>query len=242
MGRGGCWPAAPSAVVGDAVGEVAVPDLVDPLRQGLQGLLDVPEHEPGEEAVGDQHRRQDHHHRRGQEGGRQVLRLVGQVGDHPLAVDLQLIGDPPGGIHRAEKVRGAVGDGAAALQSRQGLGEAGLVRGRPLAKAPGLPAVLADHQDHLMGGGGLLQTGGQGGLLGGVSLRQPILRQGHQLAAGLRHVVLAEPGRTGLGQQNGEEEQQRRRHRQHPQASRDDNHQNVGQEQSFFDGHRCLPP
>ena len=33
-----------------------------------------------------------------------------------------------------------------------------------------------------MGGGGLLQTGGQGGLLGGVSLRQPILRQGHQLA------------------------------------------------------------
>ena len=56
------------AVVGDAVGEVAVPDLVDPLRQGLQGLLDVPEHEPGEEAVGDQHRRQDHHHRRGQEG------------------------------------------------------------------------------------------------------------------------------------------------------------------------------
>lgn len=83
------------AVVGDAVGEVAVPDLVNPLRQGLQGLLDMPEHEPGEEAVGDQHRRQDHHHRRGQEGGRQVLRLVGQVGDHPLAVDLQLIGDPP---------------------------------------------------------------------------------------------------------------------------------------------------
>ena len=226
--------------IGDLVGQVPVPDLADAFRQGFQRVGDFPEYKSGQEPVGEKNDKADQDDHQKSDPNHPRFQAVLGEGHNGIGNSEQIV-TPVGGNFRPEQVVFPVGNRPVPVQRGQCIFQIFLRRSHSI---PELQKQIYAVKN-LNGQPVFLRKLGQMGLhfrfSPGIQLRQPVCRQLRRVIPDFHQLRVKPQPVFRMGEGRHEKEEQSCRQRQNGEERRNDNHQDVGKKEPFFDGHAFRP-